>query len=136
MSNSSPTIKPKPKSKSKTNSPPKPKLKTGPKPIKHDEDLILNLATIGCTYQEIATFLKINPCTLTRRFQDIIQKGHAEMDISLRRKQIEVALSGDTRMLTWLGRTRLKQGEKYLVEHGGEVNHTVKVEFVNFQDGE
>tara|TARA_R100001463_G_scaffold76347_8_gene130456 strand:- start:7243 stop:7554 length:312 start_codon:yes stop_codon:yes gene_type:complete len=80
------------------------------KHYKLDVDLIKKLATIHCTYQEIAEIVGTSVSTLEKRYKSIIEKGRSEGKKSLRRKQMEVALDkGDVRMLIWLGRNLLDQ---------------------------
>ena len=49
--------------------------------------------------------------TLQRNFDQAIKKGRACGRASLRRKQFEVAMSGNATMLIWLGKVRLGQKE-------------------------
>lgn len=66
---------------------------------------------------EIAARLGIHPDTLYRRtlekfeigFADYSAQKRASGDASLKSKQYEKALTGDTSMLIWLGKTRLGQ---------------------------
>ena len=69
------------------------------------------LAKLGCSQAEIGSVLGCSPDTLHRRFAGALKKGNAELDISLRKKQIDVALKGrnPTTMLIWLGKQRLGQ---------------------------
>ena len=78
-----------------------------------DEDLVLSLAQMGCTYEDIARICKVDKATLVRRYKDMITEGHANMKRSLRRKQLEVALTGKGHagMLIWLGKQNLGQRE-------------------------
>tara|TARA_R110000868_G_scaffold142286_2_gene359502 strand:+ start:933 stop:1244 length:312 start_codon:yes stop_codon:yes gene_type:complete len=80
------------------------------KSYKLDHDLIFKLATIHCTYAEIAGIIGTSTTTLEKRFKHLIEKGRSEGKKSLRRKQMEVALEkGDVRMLIWLGKQYLDQ---------------------------
>tara|TARA_A100001391_G_scaffold55872_2_gene34178 strand:+ start:1726 stop:2028 length:303 start_codon:yes stop_codon:yes gene_type:complete len=80
------------------------------KHYKLDKELIKKLATIHCTYQEIADVVGTSTTTLEKSYKDLIEHGRAEGKKSLRRKQMEVALEkGDVRMLIWLGRNLLDQ---------------------------
>jgi len=77
---------------------------------KLDVDLIAKLASIMCSYEEIAMILNTSVDNLKKRYKDIIEKGRAEGKKSLRRKQMEVALEkGDVRMLIFLGKNYLSQ---------------------------
>lgn len=77
-----------------------------------DEKLLEELATIGCTTPEMATILDVSEDTLERNFAGILKKGRANLDMSLRRKQVNVANTGNVTMLIWLGKQRLGQTDK------------------------
>jgi hypothetical protein len=79
------------------------------KSYKLDHDLIFKLATIHCTYAEIAEVAGTNVAILEKRFKNLIEKGRAEGNKSLRRAQMEKALAGDVRMLIWMGKQYLDQ---------------------------
>jgi hypothetical protein len=70
------------------------------------------LARVGCTLAEMAAVLGCSHDTLERRYRGEIDRGRADGDADLRRKQFELAIAGDQRMLVHLGRTRLGQIEK------------------------
>jgi hypothetical protein len=88
-----------------------------------DEKLLEDLASIGCTTPEMATILGVSEDTLERRFAGIIEKGRADLDMSLRRQQVSVARTGNVTMLIWLGKQRLGQSDK--------VENTVKTDRLN-----
>jgi hypothetical protein len=80
------------------------------KKYKIDHDLIFKLASIHCTYEEIANVIGTSVPTLEKRFKNIIEKGRAEGKKSLRRAQFEAAIDKkDVRMLIWLGKQLLGQ---------------------------
>lgn len=81
------------------------------KSYKLDHDLIFKLATIHCTFQEIADVVGTSVTTLEKRFKHLIEKGRAEGKKSLRRAQFEKAIQGDVRMQMWLGKQWLNQQE-------------------------
>lgn len=78
------------------------------------------LAGIHCTHEEIASFLEISVDTLHRAAKRDLELSFAEYyeekkrlgAISLRRKQYELAMSGDRTLLIWLGKQLLKQSDK------------------------
>lgn len=76
-----------------------------------DEAQVEKLAAIDCSYEEMASILGCDPSTLTRRFAQAIKKGRDHGRMSLKRKQFEVAMSGNVTMLIWLGKIRLGQQE-------------------------
>jgi predicted metal-dependent hydrolase len=85
--------------------PGKPKAKIDPEHVKA-------LASAGCTVEEIADFLGVNKKTLERRFRGVMEKGRNTRNVSLRRKQVELAMRGDKTMLIWLGKQFLGQSDK------------------------
>jgi AraC-like DNA-binding protein len=83
------------------------------RPLKEvDEDLIEALARIHCTQEEIAAVVGCSVDTLARRFAEKIEQGKQQGKTSLRRKQFEVAMTGDRAMLIWLGKQFLGQSER------------------------
>jgi hypothetical protein len=79
---------------------------------KLDTDIILKLAMIMCSYEEIALVMDTSVNNLKKRYSDIIEKGRAEGKKSLRRSQWEKAvLDKDVRMLIFLGKQYLSQSE-------------------------
>ena len=87
------------------------KKKNGRPKKKIDKELVEKLATIHCSVKEIADIIGCHPDTIRNRFSDIIARGKANGKMSLRRKQMEVALSGQPTMLIWLGKQWLGQSE-------------------------
>ena len=77
----------------------------------------MDLASKGNTIVEIAAVMDCSDDTLSRRFADVIQKGRSRMRASVRRKQFEVAMSGNPTMLVWLGKQELNQSDKAEVQN-------------------
>ena len=83
-------------------------------------DTLDKLCAIHCTGEECAAILDVDYDTLNRRlseeghggFTDYFKKKSATGKMSLRRKQIEVALSGNTTMLVWMGKQHLDQKDQ------------------------
>lgn len=73
---------------------------------------VRKLAAIGCTDVEIGNIVGCSHDTLTKRFRAELDDGRANGKASLRRKQWEVALSGNVTMLIWLGKQVLDQQDK------------------------
>ena len=98
----------------------KTRKKPGPKKIQVDWAEVEKLAAIHCTHSEIAEFTGISEDTLSRRckedhkmqFADYLAKKRGVGRISLRRKQFQTAMSGNTTMQIWLGKQWLGQAEK------------------------
>ena len=74
-----------------------------------DEDALRKLAAINCSLAEMASVLKCDVKTLTSRFSQVIEEGRDSGKMSLKRKQYEVAMSGNVTMLIWLGKILLEQ---------------------------
>lgn len=94
--------------------------KTGVPTIQIDFDELDKLLFIQCTQSECAYFFGCSEDTITRRVQEEkgvtfaeykAQKG-ARGRISLRRKQFEMAMKGNTTMMVWLGKNILRQTDK------------------------
>ena len=81
-----------------------------------DEELLYKLATIHCTMKEMVDIIGVSEDTLKRRYAGIIAKGKAEGKMRLRRKQIEVAMSGNPALLIFLGKAMLGQSENPISE--------------------
>lgn len=78
---------------------------------------VQSLAKLGCTYDEIADVIGMGRSTFGLKLKDpdvraAYEKGLSEGDVSIRRSQFDVAVSGNTSMLIWLGKNRLGQTEK------------------------
>lgn len=79
--------------------------------------VIENLAKIMCTDEEIASVLSCSRDIFYNEdnaelFRQALEKGKAEGKSSLRRKQYEVAMKGNSSMLIWLGKQWLNQTDK------------------------
>ncbi len=89
--------------------------------VKIDEGQLEKLAAIDCSFEEMASIVGCSVRTLHRNFDTVIEKGRAHGRASLKRKQFELAMSGNATMLIWLGKVRLGQKERQVVEHSGSV---------------
>ena len=78
---------------------------------------IIELASKGYIQEEIAAMEDCSVDTLMRHHADAYKKGVKLCDASLRRKQVQVALSGNPTMLIWLGKNRLDQKDKSETTH-------------------
>lgn len=75
-----------------------------------DREVVWKLATMMCTYAEIADVVGLGESTLKKRFGDLIEKGRSVGKKALRRAQFEKAISDkDPRMLIFLGKQYLSQ---------------------------
>lgn len=76
-----------------------------------DPEEVYKLASIGMKNKEIADWFQIDDSTLQYNFKRELQKGKLNLHQSLRRAQINLALSGNATMLIWLGKNILGQSE-------------------------
>ena len=84
--------------------------KAGRPKIDIDPEQVIRLARLHCTMQEMADFFGCHRDTLHNNFSAEIDKGRSEGNISLRRKQWQVAVEkGNPVMLIWLGKQMLGQ---------------------------
>ena len=77
------------------------------------------LGSIGATYEEMASWFDTTTRTIERRMAEeeggfcrAYKKGMGRLKMSLRRKQLELANSGNPTMLIWLGKQMLDQKER------------------------
>jgi len=77
-----------------------------------DEKMVVNLAELCPTNEEIAVMLGISEDTLSRRFAEAIKKGRMKGMCSLRRLQWQSACQGSIPMQIWLGKQMLGQRDK------------------------
>lgn len=107
-----------------------------------DWDLIGQLAKIQCTEEEIAFVLKCSSRTLRNHavrtqgctFEDYLEQYRADGRMSLRRKQFEIAMSGDKTLLIWLGKQYLGQSDKQ--EVASTVSGNIKLSAKDLSDDE
>jgi hypothetical protein len=81
-----------------------------------DENQVVKLAAINCSYAEMAAVLDCDEKTLSNRFSQAIKKGRETGKMSLKRKQYEVAMGGNVTMLIWLGKQMLGQSDRTQIE--------------------
>jgi hypothetical protein len=107
------------------------RTKLGRKSWDYELDEIERLSQLACTDIELAGFYRISLRTLQRHKKDdpqlaeAIDKGRANMSLSLRRKQIAIALEeGNPQLLIWLGKQMLGQTDKLEASIGEAENLT------------
>jgi len=94
-----------------------------------DLDLVEQLASIGCTDEEIGDAVGVSVSWITERKQDspdflaALKRGRSEIKSSLRRLQLSRARKGSDTMLIWLGKQMLSQRDK--PEPGPDDRHHV-----------
>lgn len=89
-----------------------------------DQEQFEKLCGLQCTLDEFCCYFDCDDKTLEKwckttykmNFSEIFKIKKGKGKISLRRKQFEVALSGNPTMLIWLGRNMLGQTDKYEIE--------------------
>lgn len=85
-----------------------------------DQKQFENLCGLHCTKQEICDWFNCQDDTLERWCKRTYKKGFSEVykqkrtngNLSLRRKQMEVAMNGNVAMLIFLGKNYLGQTDK------------------------
>lgn len=82
------------------------------KPVPPEE--VRKLAAIGCRDKEIAEWFGVAEDTLRYNFATELTLGRESLKQSLRRAQIQLALSGNATLLIWLGRNLLGQSDSPL----------------------
>ena len=84
--------------------------KVGRPKLDIDPEQVTRLARLHCTMNEMASFFGCHIDTLRDNFSNEIDKGRSEGNISLRRKQWQMAVEkGNVVMLIWLGKQMLGQ---------------------------
>jgi transcriptional regulator with XRE-family HTH domain len=73
---------------------------------------VVELASKSLTQEEIAAYFGVSEDTISRNFADEVERGRKLCNSSLRRKQYDVAMKGEVRMLIFLGQQRLEQHDK------------------------
>ena len=77
-----------------------------------DLEILGNLASIGCTQEEIGAVMGISARTLQRNFAEIIEENKNKGKASLRKKMWQLALKGHPNMLVWLSKNVLNMRDK------------------------
>jgi hypothetical protein len=106
----------------------KPKRKVGRPPIEIDWEEFDKLLMIHATLREIAGWFSCSEDTIERlvlkkfgmNFADYKDQKGAAGKISLRRKQFDMAMSGNVVMALWLGKNWLGQTDKPNEPEGDE----------------
>jgi hypothetical protein len=117
---------------------PLPHEKSGPKPIEINWSEFDKLCFIQSTLREIASWFDCSEDTIENRvkqthgirFSEYYEQKRGKGKVSIRRKQYEVAMSGDKTMLIWLGKQYLGQSDKFEVEHDIET----ETEFTKYEE--
>lgn len=110
-----------------------------PKSVFNERELKY-LCSIHCTLEEIAGFFQMNKQILSRKIKEeygitwseFYERNSQGSKVSLRRRQIQSAMEGDTKMLVFLGKNMLGQKEK--LDFEGEVKVNSWVDLINNLD--
>lgn len=82
---------------------------------------VFKLASIGCKDVEIADWFGCDANTLRYNFSVELLKGRESLKHGLRRKQIDVAMSGNATMLIFLGKNLLGQSDSPILSQESTV---------------
>jgi transposase len=87
-----------------------------------DKDTFEKLCGLHCTKEEIQAWFDVSDKTIDRwvretygekvSFSEVYRQKKSSGKISLRRKQYEAAMAGNTTLLIWLGKQYLGQSDK------------------------
>jgi AraC-like DNA-binding protein len=84
-----------------------------PKSVKVDIEKLEAMASIGCTYKEMADEMNCSSETLDKSFRQVIDKGRSKLAQQIRATQIELALvKKNVTMLIFLGKCILNQSDQ------------------------
>ena len=97
------------------------KRKAGRPEAKLDVELIEKLAKIHCTPREIGYIMGVDYRTIIKHHNDLLEKAKALGKMNIRRKQMEVAMSGNPTMLIWVGKQWLTQSDSPLNDDDAKV---------------
>ena len=82
-----------------------------------DEEILKNLASIGCPTYEIANVMGVSARTLKRNYADIIEQFREKGKASLRKKMWDKAVKKDnTNMQIWLSKNYLGMKDRTQTE--------------------
>lgn len=102
-----------------------------------DQEQFEKLCGLGCTQIEIADWFSCDEDTVLAwckrtydaSFSVVFQQKRNRGNVSIRRKQHEVAMSGNVTMLIWLGKQRLGQTDKVTYQDPSGKELTIKLAF-------
>jgi hypothetical protein len=98
-----------------------------PRPYVVDQEILAAYCQVGATQEEVCAILDIDEETLQGAckrqfgcaFPEFFKKHFNKTKLSLRRKQVQLALEGHPSMLIWLGKSFLNQSERHEVLQKG-----------------
>jgi hypothetical protein len=86
-----------------------------PKPV--DREVVIKLARLHITQEDIARWFGVTRNVISERFGEDIKLAQAETRARLRRKMLEQALAGNTTMLIWLGKNMCMMSDNGPMDH-------------------
>lgn len=100
-------------------------------PEKLDEKklkIMAGLASLHCTFPEIAAALSVDETTLYKneKYSSIIHKGREKGKMKLRRAMFKSALGGNVVMQIWLSKQLLGYSEKTVYDPTGNISVTLQ----------
>lgn len=99
---------------------------------KFDLEVVEQLASCMATQDDIAYATGCSTRSVIRAYQsspafrEAVDRGWSKARMSLRQKQLEVALAGNATMLIWLGKQYLSQKDKQEIENKGEISISIQ----------
>lgn len=91
------------------------------------------LLSMQCTLREVASFFECSEDTIENivkkeklcTFSEYSREKKANGKRQLRKRQMDIAMQGNTTMLIWLGKQYLDQKDKNEIEHSGNINISI-----------
>jgi hypothetical protein len=117
----------------------------GRKSIQIDLGQLEKLCMLQCTDQELAGWFNVSTRTIEKRrkqavFGDVMQRGRAKGQISVRRAQMKLLENGNGTMGVWLGKQLLGQRDAGSVDHTicahEQIQPLLKTDLSRLSDGE
>lgn len=81
-----------------------------------DPEAVYKLAQIDASPVEIAFVLNCDYATLIRHYQDVIDSGHSDLRVKIRRRLTQKALAGDMAAMKIYADTKLGYNAKLVIE--------------------
>lgn len=104
--------------------------------IEFDYDELYELSKTHCSFVDLAKFFNCSETTVNDRYRDdpefktAVDRGRFEAIKGLRRRQLELAMDGNTQMAIWLGKQLLGQTDRVDVDQLSRVE-PISIEIVN-----
>ncbi len=107
--------------------------------VKVDFEELEKLCSFQCTREELAAWFDCSVDTIENKvkehygcnFSEFFDRFKGKGRVSLRRKQSQVAMSGDTKMLIHLGKHHLDQFERQRIE-SENLNKNIEISYEDY----